>query len=99
LALLTNTTGKIITIAVLGALTLYTISMISLIALRKKEPNLKRPFKVPLYPLAPILALIIAIASLFFVAYYNAKITLIYFTLLIITFVLFKLFYKTSSYD
>ena len=99
LALLTNTTGKIITIAVLGALTLYILSMLSLIVLRKNEPDLKRPFKVPFYPLTPFLALVIAIISLFFVGYYNVEIALIYFTLLIIAFVGFKLFYKTPSHD
>jgi ethanolamine permease len=45
--LLTGRTGEIITISVFGALTLYVISMISLLRLRKKEPTLERPFRVP----------------------------------------------------
>lgn len=97
IALLTNKTGEIITIAVFGALTLYIISMISLIVLRKKEPELERPFKVPFYPLAPILALTIATLAMIFVAYYNLKIAGIYFLLLIIAYVGFKLFYKKPS--
>src|SRR5690606_31170879 len=28
---------------------------VSLLILRKKHPNIKRPFKVPLYPLTPVL--------------------------------------------
>jgi ethanolamine permease len=40
---------------------LYIVSMISLLRLRKKEPQLERPFKVPMYPLFPIIALIIAV--------------------------------------
>ncbi|MGZ8538303.1 MAG: ethanolamine permease, partial [Flavisolibacter sp.] len=46
IALLTGKTGEIIIIAVFGALTLYIFSMISLLKLRKKEPDLERPFKV-----------------------------------------------------
>jgi ethanolamine permease len=63
-ALLTGKTAEIITISVFGALTLYIISMIALLRLRKKEPGLHRPFKVPFYPASPIIALIIAAVSL-----------------------------------
>src|SRR5688572_26474423 len=49
-ALLTGKTAEIIIISVFGALTLYIISMISLLKLRKTEPELERPFKVPAYP-------------------------------------------------
>lgn len=60
LALLTNKTADIITISVMGALTLYFIAMLSLFRLRKNEPLLPRPFSVPLYPWTPILALVIS---------------------------------------
>src|SRR5204863_797804 len=50
IALLTGKTSEIITISVFGALTLYIVSMIALLRLRKKEPKLERPFKVPMYP-------------------------------------------------
>jgi len=56
IALFTGKTGEIITIACFGALSLYIISMISMIVLRTREPNLVRPFKVPLYPFSPIIA-------------------------------------------
>ena len=46
IALLTGKTSEIITISVFGALTLYIISMISLLQLRKKEAQMVRPFKV-----------------------------------------------------
>lgn len=36
----------------------YAMLFIGLIILRKKEPNLVRPYKVPLYPIIPILAAI-----------------------------------------
>lgn len=60
-ALLTGRTGEIITLAVFGALTLYAVSMVSLIRLRKTEPRLERPFKVPFYPATPIVALVLSV--------------------------------------
>lgn len=94
LILLTGKTTEIITMAVFGALTLYIIAMISLIALRKKEPLLERPFKVPCYPLSPVLALIIAFISLVSMTYYNFNLALIYFGLMVISYVGFKIFYR-----
>jgi ethanolamine permease len=63
-AILTGKTGEIITLACFGALALYVISMIALFALRKKEPELERPFKAVGYPFSPALALVIAAVSL-----------------------------------
>lgn len=42
----------------------YASGFASLLALRKKEPDLPRPWKVPAYPFLPILMLIISIAFL-----------------------------------
>jgi len=91
-ALLTNKTAEIITIAVFGALTLYVIAMITLFVLRQKEPALERPYRAPFYPLAPALALVIAVLSLVFMAYYNRHIALIYMALMAGSFIIFKLF-------
>lgn len=96
IALFTNKTAEIITISVMGALTLYIIAMISLIRLRKKNPDIYRPFKVPLYPFTPYLALIIAIVALVMVGYYNLQLSLIYAGLLTLTYIAFKLFYKNK---
>lgn len=82
-ALLTGKTGEIITIACFGALTLYIVSMISFFALRKNEPNLERPFRVPAYPLFPALALSIAVIALFAMTWYNVKLALIYAAILV----------------
>ena len=95
-ALLTGKTAAIITISVFGALTLYIISMISLIRLRKKEPALERPFRVPFYPLFPIIALIIAIISFIAMTIYNAKLAMIYILIMATCFVMFRLFKKGS---
>lgn len=94
--LLTGKTTEIITIAVFGALTLYVIAMIVLIVLRKKEPDLHRPFKVPFYPVSPVLALIIAVISLLAMTYYNGMLALIYFVLMVVAFAGYKLFYKNE---
>lgn len=92
IALLTGKTSEIITISVFGALSLYIISMLALLRLRKKEPLLERPFKVPLYPAFPIIALVIAVVSFVAMTIYNTKLALIYFLLLGLCYVCFKLF-------
>jgi len=86
IALLTGKTGEIITIACFGALSLYIISMISLLVLRKKEPELERPFRVPLYPWFPIIALIIACVAFVAITIYNPFVASIYFAILLIAF-------------
>src|SRR5450432_50074 len=60
IALLSGKTAEIITISVFGALTLYILSMISMLLLRKNEPLLERPFRVPFFPVFPVTALVIA---------------------------------------
>lgn len=91
LALLTGKTGEIITMSVFGALTLYIISMIAFLRLRKKEPDLPRPFKVPLYPFSPWAALIIASISFVAMTVYNPKIAGIYCVLVASSYGIFKL--------
>ena len=91
-ALITGRTTDIITISVFGALTLYIISMISLFALRKKHPELHRPFRVPFYPLFPFITLVIAVISLAAMCIYNSSMALAYFLLLVIMFILYKIF-------
>jgi ethanolamine permease len=90
LALFTGRTGEIITIACFGALTLYIVSMVALITLRKKEPELERPFKVPFYPFFPIIALSIATFSLVALTVYFTKLALIYLGIVVATFLWFK---------
>lgn len=99
MALYTGKTGEIITIACFGALTLYIFSMTALITLRKKEPQLERPFKVPFYPLFPLIALIIATFSLVVLAIYNKELALIYGAMLLLSFIWFKLTHKDSDTD
>lgn len=91
IALLTGKTAEIIIISVFGALTLYIISMIALLQLRKKEPALERPFKVPMYPAFPVIALIIAVISFAAMMIYSWKPGLIYFLLMTACYSGFKL--------
>ena len=95
-ALLTNKTGAIITMAVFGALSLYVLSMASLLVLRKKEPELERPYKAPFYPLAPVTALLISAVSLVFISYYNVEIALVYVALMAMAYLTFTLVYKNK---
>lgn len=38
--------------------TFYTMSFVAVIILRRREPNMERPYKVPLYPVIPLIAII-----------------------------------------
>ena len=91
LALFSGRTAEVITISVLGALTLYILSMVSVIALRKKEPNLERPFRVPSFPYFPVAALSIAIVAVIAVIVYNFSLCLFYLLILGLSFGIFKL--------
>jgi ethanolamine permease len=90
IALLTGKTAAIITISVFGALTLYIISMLSVLKLRKKEPDLHRPFSVPWYPMFPIVALVIALVSFCAMAVYNLSLAVVYFIILGVCYGIFK---------
>jgi len=70
-AILSGRTGEIITLAAFGAVALYVISMWSLFVLRRKEPDLERPFRAVFYPVFPTLALLIAAVSLVAMSWYN----------------------------
>ncbi len=91
-ALFTGKTGEIITIACFGALVLYIVSMLSFFALRKKEPNMERPFKVPMFPLFPTVALVIASVSLIAMTYYNPILALIFFGIVGLSYLYFLIF-------
>lgn len=97
LALLSGKTSEIIIVSVFGALTLYIISMVSIMILRKREPDLPRPFRVPFYPAFPIISLIIATVSIIAMLIFNLKLGLIYFSILLITFLLYRIFKRSDS--
>ncbi|HEY1548811.1 MAG TPA: ethanolamine permease [Kofleriaceae bacterium] len=78
IALATGRTDEIIVLSVLGALTLYVIAAASLIALRKREPELARPYRTPLYPAAPIVAIGLALICMGAMAERHPYLALIY---------------------
>ena len=94
IALLSGKTAEIITISVFGALTLYIISMVCMLRLRAKEPDLDRPFRVPFYPFFPITALVIAIVSIIAMTIYNFKLALFYILVMVLSYGFFKLLDK-----
>ncbi len=89
-ALLTGKTAQIITLSVFGALTLYIISMISLLVLRKNEPDLPRPFRVPFYPAFPLIALLIAAVSFVAMTIYNLQLAVFYIAMMVVCYHFFR---------
>jgi len=91
LALSLGTTDQVIIIAALGAVVMYIISMAALFVLRKKEPNLERPFIVPAYPYFPLVALLLSIVCLIAIVWYNLLLSLWFFAGLLILIGIFVL--------
>jgi ethanolamine permease len=79
-------TANLITMSVFGAIVMYIISMLSLFALRKNEPNLARPFPAMFYPAFPVIALVLAAISLVTMIYYNLLLAEIFAVLMAIAF-------------
>jgi ethanolamine permease len=86
IALFTGKTGDIITIATFGALSLYILSMLSYFQLKRKMPELERPFKAPYYPLFPTIALVIAVIAIISMSVYNPMLAAIFFGLMAVAF-------------
>ena len=96
-----NVEDLLITMSAFGAVTLYAVSMVSLINLRMKEPNLERPYHTPCYPVFPVVALVLAILSLVTMTWLNIdrqewwkSISLWYFGYLVIAFAWYWLFIR-----
>lgn len=79
IALYLGKTDQLVVLSVLGAVVMYVISMISLFILRRKEPDLERPYKAPLYPWFPAIALGLSVLSFFAIVYYNPLLSLLFF--------------------
>lgn len=89
IAIVSGSTSEIIVMSALGAVVMYAISMVSLLVLRKKEPNLDRPFRTPFYPVFPYIALVLTIFCTAAIVYFNPFTSLLFFGLLCIGLVLF----------
>jgi len=62
-------TATLVTMSALGALSMYAVSMGSLLRLRRTEPDLPRSYQAPFYPWFPRLALGLSLAALVAIAY------------------------------
>jgi ethanolamine permease len=82
-------TDQVIILAALGAVVMYMVSLIALLVLRKTQPGLIRPFRVPFYPVFPWTALILCAICLFAIIYYNPWISLVFFAGLLVSGVIF----------
>lgn len=78
LAIASGKTGQLITLSGIGACAMYFMCMVSLFALRKNQPGLHRPFKVPFYPVVPAFAMMAAFVCFVAMAFYNQQIFLIF---------------------
>ncbi len=78
LALFSGTTDKIITLSALGTVVMYLISLVCLFVLRRREPAMERPFRVPFYPFMPLLALVLGTVCLLAMVYFNLILSLIF---------------------
>ncbi|RIV18438.1 ethanolamine permease [Fibrisoma montanum] len=92
LALFSGTTSQIIILSVIGALMMYIVSLLSLLALRRKEPGLPRPFRTPYYPAVPLIALLLSVICLVAIAYYNPFLSALFAGLMLVSWGFFRLF-------
>ncbi|WP_240374273.1 ethanolamine permease [Bacillus piscicola] len=79
----------LILIATFGALVSYISMNLSVLILRKKEPNLERPYRTPFYPVVPIVSLVLAVIAIF--ASFFANLT--FFFVSIVTFAVAIVYY------
>ncbi|MDE1829772.1 MAG: amino acid permease [Thaumarchaeota archaeon] len=81
-----------------GTLFTYLFIHLSVIKLRKKEPHINRPFKVPLYPAFPIIGAASCIALMYYLSYTAKVASFVWFLIgLLLYFVLInRSFFKRS---
>ena len=83
-------TATLVTLSVLGALTMYIVSVASLFKLRASEPMMERPDLAPGYPRVPGFALLGAVVALGLMVYFNALVACIYTGLLVVFYSVFR---------
>ncbi len=89
IALFSGTTSNIIILSALGAIVMYIVSLLSLFRLRRIEPDLERPFRVPFYPVVPLIALSFSVVCLGAIIYYNPGLTVLFVGLLAVSLAIF----------
>jgi ethanolamine permease len=96
IAIFSGRTSQIITLSVLGAVVMYFTSMVSLLVLRHREPQLIRPFKTPLYPWLPLLAGGLAVVCAGAIVYYNPAVSGLFFSLMAGSTLIFWLWHRVA---
>jgi len=71
-------TANIVTMAVLGAIVMYLMSMAALFKLRRAEPLLQRTYRAPFYPVFPAIALVLGVVCLGAMVWFNGMLTLLF---------------------
>ncbi|HEX4422739.1 MAG TPA: amino acid permease, partial [Kofleriaceae bacterium] len=92
IVLATGQTNDIILVTVFGALTLYILSSAAVLQLRRREPELARPYRTPLYPVTPIVALVLSVGCVIAMAWSQPKLALLYAAMLAGSWILFAVF-------
>jgi ethanolamine permease len=84
-------TASIVTMSVFGAIVMYIVSMAALFRLRRAEPTLERPYRVPFYPFFPCVALGLALLALAAMIYYNPLLFALFAAIVVLGYVYFLL--------
>jgi ethanolamine permease len=95
LTLYTGTTGQVITLSALGAVSMYIISMVSLLKMGRREAPV---FKTPFYPWFPRIALGLSVLCLLAMLWYNQALGAGFFGCLLLALVLFRVLGGTRRY-
>lgn len=84
-------TSKLVILSTLGAVVMYITSMISLFVLRRKAPQLHRPYVAPFYPWMPGIALVLAFVCCVTIICFYPWLSLLFFAGLATVMILFYL--------
>lgn len=84
-------TANIVTMAVLGAIVMYLVSMAALFKLRTSEPHLHRPYRAPFYPVFPAIALGLGLVCLGAMVWFNTLLTVLFCVLMALAYAYFRL--------
>ena len=71
-----NATAAAILISTFTAVIWYALAMICLVLLRRKEPELFRPYRVPVYPWLPVFVAVLSVTAGCLYAWANVKVIL-----------------------
>ncbi|MBC8058560.1 MAG: ethanolamine permease [Rhizobiales bacterium] len=84
-------TANIVTMAVLGAIVMYLISMAALFKLRQSEPDLPRSYRAPFYPVFPAIALALGAVCLGAMVWFNFMLTVLFLVLMALAYAYFRM--------